>query len=334
MKKFIKKYLPQVITLAISLLVFIILFFIPKDATAMVGTYTETLKGYEYIKVETPVYGVTTSLIFYYLIPIISFQFWLFSFQIIKNETNKKKWFSLFLIPVGILFFAIMSQHVTTEDRFFVNIIGQFIPLLMGNNGNMLPTIVMPLMPIFNFEGIRQTVIDGESWNHLYAFMNATLIYGIIAYFAIPKKLLKRYGNARYFVSLFINPILTLILLVALLCLALWIIGKFLGGSSSSSASTTSTNNVSNNDTRLYKSSPLDLESEGRFDDDNLPHYFIGGSGKEYSVYNYHKNTGYFEDENGNIYYKTMNNEFVKTGLHREYGESEFDADERAKKIL
>ena len=29
-----------------------------------------------------------------------------------------------------------------------------------------------------------------------------------------------------------------------------------------------------------------------------------------------------------------MNNEFVKTGLHREYGESEYEADERAKKIL
>ena len=333
MKEFIKKYLPQVITLAISLLVFIILFFIPKDATAMVGTYLETLKGYELIKVETPVYGVTTSLIFYYLIPIISFQFWLFSFQIIKNETNKKKWFSLFLIPVGILFFAIMSQHVTTEDRFFVNIIGQFIPLVM-DDGSMLPSIVMPFMPIFDFERIRQTAIDGESWSHLYVFMNATLIYGIIAYFAIPKKLLKRYGNARYFVSLFISPILTLILLVALLCLALLIMEKFLGGSSSSSASTTSTYNVSNNDTRLYKSSPLDLESEGRFDDEDLPHYFIGGSGKEYSVYNYHKNTGYFEDENGNIYYKTMNNEFVKTGLHREYGESEYEADERAKKIL
>lgn len=333
MKEFIKKYLPQVITLAISLLVFIILFFIPKDATAMVGTYLETLKGYELIKVETPVYGVTTSLIFYYLIPIISFQFWLFSFQIIKNETNKKKWFSLFLIPVGILFFAIMSQHVTTEDRFFVNIIGQFIPLVM-DDGSMLPSIVMPFMPIFDFERIRQTAIDGESWSHLYVFMNATLIYGIIAYFAIPKKLLKRYGNARYFVSLFISPILTLILLVALLCLALLIMEKFLGGSSSSSASTSSTNNVSDNDTRLYKSSPLDLESEGRFDDEDLPHYFIGGSGKEYSVYNYHKTTGYFEDENGNIYYKTMNNEFVKTGLHREYGESEYEADERAKKIL
>ena len=333
MKEFIKKYLPQVITLAISLLVFIILFFIPKDATAMVGTYLETLKGYEWIKVETPVYGVTTSLIFYYHIPIISFQFWLFSFQIIKNETNKKKWFSLFLIPVGILFFAIMSQHVTTEDRFFVNIIGQFIPLVM-DDGSMLPSIVMPFMPVFNFDGISQMITNGQSWSHLFAFMNATLIYGIIAYFAIPKKLLKRYGNARYFVSLFISPILTLILLVALLCLALWIIGKFLGGSSSSSASTSSTNNVSDNDTRLYKSSPLDLESEGRFDDEDLPHYFIGGSGKEYSVYNYHKTTGYFEDENGNIYYKTMNNEFVKTGLHREYGESEYEADERAKKIL
>lgn len=238
----------------------------------------------------------------------------------------------MFLIPVGILFFAIMSQHVTTEDRFFVNIIGQFIPLVM-DDGSMLPSIVMPFMPVFNFDGISQIITNGQSWSHLFAFMNATLIYGIIAYFAIPKKLLKRYGNARYFVSLFISPILTLILLVALLCLALWIIGKFLGGSSSS-ASTSSTNNVSDNDTRLYKSSPLDLESEGRFDDEDLPHYFIGGSGKEYNVYNYHKNTGYFEDENGNIYYKTMNNEFVKTGLHREYGESEYEADERAKKIL
>ena len=73
------------------------------------------------------------------------------------------------------------------------------------DDGSMLPSIVMPFMPVFNFDGISQMITNGQSWSHLFAFMNATLIYGIIAYFAIPKKLLKRYGNARYFVSLFIS---------------------------------------------------------------------------------------------------------------------------------
>ena len=40
-----------------------------------------------------------------------------------------------------------------------------------------------------------------------------------------------------------------------------------------------------------------------------------------------------FEDENGNIYYH-QNNEFIKTGLFRKYGESEYEADERARKVL
>ena len=102
--------------------------------------------------------------------------------------------------------------------------------------------------------------------------------------------------------------------------------------SSTSSSSNTSSRNEENDD-RLYKTCPFDLEGECRLDDENTPQYLIGGSGTEYRIFNYHRNTGYFEDENGNIYYH-QNNEFIKTGLFRKYGESEYEADERARKVL
>ena len=102
--------------------------------------------------------------------------------------------------------------------------------------------------------------------------------------------------------------------------------------SSTSSSSNASSRNEENDD-RLYKTCPFDLEGECRLDDENTPQYLIGGSGTEYRIFNYHRNTGYFEDENGNIYYH-QNNEFIKTGLFRKYGESEYEADERARKVL
>ena len=102
--------------------------------------------------------------------------------------------------------------------------------------------------------------------------------------------------------------------------------------SSSSSSSNASSRNEENDD-RLYKTCPFDLESECHLDDENTPHYLIGGSGKEYRIFNFHRNTGYFEDENGNIYYH-LNDKFIKTGLYRKYGESEYEADERARKAL
>ena len=102
--------------------------------------------------------------------------------------------------------------------------------------------------------------------------------------------------------------------------------------SSTSSSSNASSRNEENDD-RLYKTCPFDLEGECRLDDENTPQYLIGGSGTEYRIFNYHRNTGYFEDENGNIYYH-QNNKFIKTGLFRKHGESEYEADERARKVL
>ena len=52
-------------------------------------------------------------------------------------------------------------------------------------------------------------------------------------------------------------------------------------------------------------------------------------TGREYSIYNYHAYTGYFEDENGNVYYDCANKKFLITNEYRHYGESEYEADDR-----
>lgn len=133
-------------------------------------------------------------------------------------------------------------------------------------------------------------------------------------------------------------PLIFIVVIVFVILMIFYIGLSILDGatghsySSSSSSSNASSRNEENGD-RSYKTCPFDLESECHLDDENTPHYLIGGSGKEYRIFNFHRNTGYFEDENGNIYYH-LNNEFIKTGLYRKYGESEYEADERARKAL
>ena len=129
-----------------------------------------------------------------------------------------------------------------------------------------------------------------------------------------------------------IEVIVFVILLIVRLCLIFLESLTEHSFSSTSSSSNASSRNEENDD-RLYKTCPFELEGECRLDDENTPQYLIGGSGTEYRIFNYHRNTGYFEDENGNIYYH-QNNKFIKTGLFRKYGESEYEADERARKVL
>lgn len=77
-------------------------------------------------------------------------------------------------------------------------------------------------------------------------------------------------------------------------------------------------------------------QSQGRIIFDGMRHVKIDNNylidldtNREYRIYNYHSNTGYFEDENGNVYYFCMNNELLITGDYRRYGESEYEADNR-----
>ena len=133
-------------------------------------------------------------------------------------------------------------------------------------------------------------------------------------------------------------PFIYIVILVFFILMIINLAFIILGGatnnnaSSSSSSSDESSTNEENDD-RYTTTCPFDLESECHLDDENTPHFLIGGSGKEYSIYNFHRNTGYFEDENRNIYYH-VNNKFIKTGLYRKYDESEYEADERARKVL
>ena len=133
-------------------------------------------------------------------------------------------------------------------------------------------------------------------------------------------------------------PFIYIVILVFLILMIINIAISILGGATNNKASSSSTSSDESstneeNDDRYTTTCPFDLESECRLDDENTPHFLIGGSGKEYSIYNFHHNTGYFEDENRNIYYH-VNNKFIKTGLYRKYDESEYEADERARKEL
>ena len=133
-------------------------------------------------------------------------------------------------------------------------------------------------------------------------------------------------------------PFIYIVILVFLILMIVNIAISILGGATNNNASSSSTSSDESstneeNDDRYTKTCPFDLESECHLDDENTPHFLIGGSGKEYSIYNFHHNTGYFEDENRNIYYH-VNNKFIKTGLYRKYDESEYEADERARKVL
>ena len=133
-------------------------------------------------------------------------------------------------------------------------------------------------------------------------------------------------------------PFIYIVILVFLILMIINIAISILGGATNNKASSSSTSSDESstneeNDDRYTTTCPFDLESECRLDDENTPHFLIGGSGKEYSIYNFHHNTGYFEDENRNIYYH-VNNKFIKTGLYRKYDESEYEADETARKEL
>lgn len=86
-------------------------------------------------------------------------------------------------------------------------------------------------------------------------------------------------------------------------------------------------------DDRNYKTVVLESVRHGKLNDTSTATYITDTqTGREYRVYNYHKNTGYFEDENSNIYYFNQYRDFDNveyTGKYRLYNQSEWDADKR-----
>ncbi len=86
-------------------------------------------------------------------------------------------------------------------------------------------------------------------------------------------------------------------------------------------------------DDRNYKTVVLEGVRHGKLNDTATATYITDTqTGREYRIYHYHKNTGYFEDENSNIYYfnefRDLDNvEYM--GKYRRYNQSEWDADNR-----
>jgi len=86
-------------------------------------------------------------------------------------------------------------------------------------------------------------------------------------------------------------------------------------------------------DDRNYKTVVLESVRHGKLNDTSTATYIIDTqTGREYRVYNYHKNTGYFEDENSNVYYFNQYRDLDNveyTGKYRRRTQSEWEADNR-----
>jgi hypothetical protein len=86
-------------------------------------------------------------------------------------------------------------------------------------------------------------------------------------------------------------------------------------------------------DDRIYKTVVLESVRHGKLNDTATATYITDTqTDREYRIYRYHKNTGYFEDENSNIYYFNDSRDFDNieyTGKYRPYSQSEWEADNR-----
>ena len=86
-------------------------------------------------------------------------------------------------------------------------------------------------------------------------------------------------------------------------------------------------------DNRNYKTVVLEGVRHGKLNDTSTATYITDTqTGREYRIYHYHKNTGYFEDENSNIYYFNESRDFdnvAYSGKYRRYEQSEWDADSK-----
>jgi hypothetical protein len=104
-------------------------------------------------------------------------------------------------------------------------------------------------------------------------------------------------------------------------------------------AATTATQSVTEDkpkepiDDRIYKTAVLEGVRHGKLNDTAMATYITDTqTDREYRIYHYHRNTGYFEDENSNIYYFNDSREFDNveyTGKYRPNSQSEWEADNR-----
>lgn len=312
-------FLPQIIISGVSALLLIVF--------VIVAKFLPPVGGVRYL--------------YYYLVPILCFQFCLFGFHVLLNVKSKLKWLGLIGVFGGLLCYAIVASLATDDNRILIHLLMQLAPITGDGT-----TLTIPFTLIFDGSLYALPI-----WEVAMAGMNVMIIYGTIVYFAIPKKLfgleIKRYGLARYLIALFIVPLIALIALAVVLWLALLLLNMLLGGasSSSSSSSSRSTSTTSSSqepstadekeDTRINKKIILEGARSVVADNNRDPHYLTDiDSGNKMQVFNYHLSTGYLEDENRNIYYFNNSREydnFKVTKMYRYRDESDYDADRRVK---
>lgn len=283
-----------------------------------------------------------TKFLYYYLVPILCFQFCLFGFHVLLNVKSKLKWLGLIGVFGGLLCYALVAALTTDDNRVWIHLLMQFVPL--AGEGTSL-TIPFTLI----FDGALYGL---PIWEVAMSGMNVMIIYGTIAYFAIPKKVfgleIKRYGMARYLIALFIVPLIALVAIAILIWLGLLLLNTLLGGTSSTSTSSSRSTSTSpssstqdapvteeREDTRINKKIILEGARSVVADNNSDPHYLTDiDSGNKMQVYNYHLSTGYLEDENRNIYYFNNSREydnFKVTKMYRYKDESDYDADRRVR---
>lgn len=286
-----------------------------------------------------PPVGVVRYL-YYYLVPILCFQFCLFGFHILLNVKSKLKWLGLIGVFGGLICYALVASLTTDDNRILIHLLMQLAPITGDGTSLTIPFTLI-------FDG---SLYGLPIWEVAMAGMNVMIIYGTIAYFAIPKKLfgleIKRYGLARYLIALFIVPLIALVAIVVVIWLGLLLLGTLLGGSSSTSTTSSRSTSTSSStqetstsdekeDTRINKKIILEGARSVVADNNSDPHYLTDiDSGNKMQVYNYHLSTGYLEDENRNIYYFNNSREydnFKVTKMYRYRDESDYDADRRVK---
>lgn len=258
----------------------------------------------------------------YFLLPVICFQFIPFGVYLLRNVKGKLKYLGIASIVFAFLSCAIVMTVVSCENRFFVNLIAPLIPF----DGDDFCWATL-------FEILLGEPIISTTFHFYQGGLAFTFWFGTAVFFLFPKKaltkILKREvdknSNIRYAAAVFVAPLIVVIAIILTIALFFWLIGKITVGAVENAGSSSTTE-----DTRNYKTVQMEgvkrvsFTADGRFLRDEE-------TGREYAVYNFHRTSGYLEDENGNIYYfdefEKDGDNFYYSGKHRAYGQTEYQAD-------
>lgn len=271
----------------------------------------------------------TVNKVKFFLFSAICYQWVLLGIHIIRNVKGGLKYLGILVMALAPVSYAMLAVKNTDETRFFVNVIACFLPY----NG-------INIMFAYLIDTIFGSISAYNTWEYFAAGMAISMWLGTLVYFIVPSKsrlsgVFGRDGWVRYFVCALMTAFFGLVLIVLVVALAFVIIGKLVGLSSSSSSYYSGSSEAgevsecgesAEEDDRFNKTLVLGDLRDVSINGDTVTDL---NSGREYRIYNYHSNTGYFEDENRNVYYRSSNGEVIVTGEYRGYSENEYEADNR-----